>query len=82
MKNVLREGWAFPTEASKAHYFVLSRSLCKKWIYRGVLDQGADWVKRDHCVVCHRERIKRIEKQEKVEKLLKREKKKSKHMER
>ncbi len=38
------EGWAWPLNARKAHYFVGRKSLCGKWIFFGRLqdDDGKD----------------------------------------
>jgi hypothetical protein len=32
------QGWGWPGQSYKAHYFMASRSLCGKWTYTGRLD--------------------------------------------
>jgi len=53
------EGWAFPGNSRKAHYFVDARSLCRKWgFYLGSLEKGND-DSPDNCVACMRALAKR-----------------------
>ena len=54
----MHEGWGWPGNAKKAHYFVGSRSLCGKWLYLGSLEQGND-DSPDNCAVCKRKLKKR-----------------------
>lgn len=48
------DGWGFPTNSCRAHYFVRGRSLCGRWIYFGkpVLNQGP--ASDDDCKACSR----------------------------
>lgn len=48
-----KEGWGFPTNSQKAHYFIAGRSLCSKWMYFGELEQGND-NSSDNCIACKR----------------------------
>lgn len=53
------EGWGFPTLSRKAHYFVDTMSLCRKYgFYRGPLEQGND-DSPDNCAVCMKRLAKR-----------------------
>lgn len=55
----MKEGWGFPGRSKKAHYFVDSMSLCRKWgFYYGSLEQGND-DSPDNCAACRRELAKR-----------------------
>lgn len=51
------EGWAWPVNSRKAHYFVDGRSLCGKWMYLGEVEEGNDY-SPDNCREC----IRRLEK--------------------
>lgn len=54
------EGWGFPGGSRKAHYFVGTMSLCRKWgFYTGPLTKNQDGSSPDDCVVCARELAKR-----------------------
>lgn len=47
-----KEGWGFPGQSRKAHYFVDGTALCRKWgFYRGPVDQGND-DSPDNCSAC------------------------------
>ncbi|RLI41370.1 hypothetical protein DRO59_07110 [Candidatus Bathyarchaeota archaeon] len=50
-KSKVKEGWGFPLNSRKAHYFVNGRSLCGKWLFFGELEQGNDG-SPDNCAVC------------------------------
>lgn len=58
----LKEGWGFPGGlgiSRKAHYFVNSLSLCRKWgFYYGSLEQGND-NSPDNCTACKKALAKR-----------------------
>ena len=47
------EGWGFPLNSRKAHYFVVVSSLCGKWMYRGTLEPIGE-KSPDDCKVCIR----------------------------
>lgn len=47
----LKEGWGFPLNSKKAHYFVGTRSLCMAWMFFGRLEQGND-ASGDNCKGC------------------------------
>ncbi len=48
----LKEGWGFPAGSRKAHYFVDSMSLCRRWgFYYGSLEQDND-NSPDNCPSC------------------------------
>ena len=52
MTEEIKEGWSYPTNSRKAHYFVNMMSLCGKYgFYRGFLEQGND-NSPDNCVQC------------------------------
>ena len=54
------EGWGFPGLARKAHYFVDSMSLCRRWgLYQGLLSADDGRPSPDDCVECRRELAKR-----------------------
>ena len=45
------EGWGWPENSRKAHYFVDGRSLCKRWLFLGLVEQGND-NSPDNCPTC------------------------------
>lgn len=48
------EGWGFPLNSRKAHYFVDTFSLCRKMgFYRGDLEQGNN-NSPDNCAECRK----------------------------
>lgn len=50
----MKEGWGFPANSRKAHYFVDMMALCRKYgFYRGTLEQGND-ESPDNCAECKR----------------------------
>lgn len=53
------EGWGWPIQAKKAHYFVDGRSLCGNWMYTG-RRLGGPHAKSspDDCKACTRELAK------------------------
>ncbi|KKM17726.1 hypothetical protein LCGC14_1672900 [marine sediment metagenome] len=53
MTEEIKEGWGFPGNCRKAHYFKADgRSLCRKWgSFRISLEQGND-DSPDNCTVC------------------------------
>ena len=56
---MLKEGWGHPGhyQSRKWHYFREARSLCGKWMFTGVLEQGSD-DSPDNCASCKRKRAK------------------------
>lgn len=60
MKEDQKEGWGFPWNSRKAHYFINGRSLCNRWLYTGALEQGND-DSPDNCAICKRKLKKRRE---------------------
>ena len=58
----MKEGWGFPANSRKAHYFVNGMALCNKWMFHGELEQGND-NSPDNCVSCRRKLQKRKEKE-------------------
>ncbi len=56
------EGWAWPINASKAHYFVNGESLCRKWMYLAKLDSQESLVIEtpDDCLECRKKLKKRL----------------------
>jgi hypothetical protein len=58
---MLDEGWGWPSNSRKAHYFIKNRSLCGKWLFFGVLEQGKDG-SPDNCTACKRALQKRKDK--------------------
>lgn len=60
-----KEGWGFPSNSRKSHYFVDKRSLCGKWMFFGELEQGND-DSPDNCTSCK----KALQKQKAKAKLL------------
>lgn len=51
MGERLKEGWGWPNNAPKAHYFREGRSLCSRWMFAGPVDQGLD-KSGDNCARC------------------------------
>lgn len=52
------EGWGWPRNSRKAHYFCGRRSLCGRWAYTGPLEQGNDQ-HPDNCRACVKAKGKR-----------------------
>jgi hypothetical protein len=63
-----REGWGFPSNSRKAHYFVGVRSLCMSWLFFGELETGND-NSPDNCMECKRSLTKSREKATEQKKL-------------
>lgn len=59
-----REGWGWPLNSKKAHYFDGARSLCSKWMYMGLLGAGDDILPEDFCSACGRAKTRRRGKDE------------------
>lgn len=58
--SVTKEGWGWPLDSRKAHYFVGGRSLCKKWMFTGTLVDNQDNPGGpDDCKECVRRLAKR-----------------------
>lgn len=55
------EGWAWPINSRKAHYFVKGRSLCRNWGFFGAVEDlaGSDFKSPDDCAACRRKADKR-----------------------
>lgn len=56
-----REGWGWPANSQKAHYFDGARSLCSKWIYIGSLI-AFEATGGDFCTACFKAVGKRLAK--------------------
>ncbi len=58
---MMAHGWAFPLGHRKAHYFVDTRSLCRKWgFYSGPLQADDGTPSKDDCAECRRRFEKRL----------------------
>lgn len=56
-----REGWGFPSNSRKAHWFAeRSTSLCSKWMFFGTLEPD-DYKSEHDCKDCRRRLTKRQE---------------------
>ena len=54
MREHRKEGWWWPIEAHKPHYFRDGRSLCGKWgVFRGDFD-GQEHPANVCCTTCYR----------------------------
>ncbi len=58
VSSKLTEGWGWPLNSKKAHYFVGGRALCMKWLFFGDCQMGND-NSPDNCKAC----VKRLEKE-------------------
>lgn len=56
------EGWGWPANSRKAHYFVDGKALCGKWMFFGNLEEGND-ESSDNCTACKKALVKRREKE-------------------
>lgn len=57
------EGWAWPTNSRKAHYFVEGRSLCRSWAFFGSQVQSQEMGEEpgpDDCRACWRKHEKTL----------------------
>jgi len=59
--NKTNEGWGWPSNSKKAHYFREGRALCGKWLFLGKLEQGND-DSLDNCTACKKALQKENEK--------------------
>ena len=48
-----KQGWGWPSNSKKAHYFVDHTALCGKWMFFGSLD-ASDTTSPDDCMACRR----------------------------
>lgn len=51
MSKKRSEGWGFPAQSKKAHYFVGGISLCRKWAFSGNLEAAGEQ-SPDDCAAC------------------------------
>jgi hypothetical protein len=60
MTETENQGWAWPFNSQKAHYFVNARSLCGRWGFFGEIDMSDQGPgnKRSDCAAC----MKKLEK--------------------
>lgn len=49
-----RRGWGWPLRSRKAHYFVATMSMCRRWSYAGALTNEQGGKGPDDCVACRR----------------------------
>lgn len=55
------EGWGWPIQSRKAHYFSKARALCGKWLYMGRLEASFTLREKpgpDDCATCHKKLLK------------------------
>lgn len=59
MSDELQEGWGFPGNSNKAHFFLRGdpRSICMKWMYTGTREND-NHDSRDNCAECKKRRAK------------------------
>lgn len=58
------EGWGYPENARKAHFFIKGRSLCRKWLYLGYVVGRDEIGDPDNCKTCERMLIARRKEEE------------------
>lgn len=58
------EGWGWPPNSLKAHYFTGGISLCRRWMYSGELNPGLPATSLNDCKECRRQLEKRRQKAE------------------
>lgn len=61
----LKEGWGFPLNSKKMHYFIDGRSPCGKWMFFGNLESD-EWEDPLDCKECRKRLNKRKEKEVKT----------------
>ena len=54
------EGWGFPLNSRKAHYFVDGFSLCGKWMFLGPMENYQGKSSPDDCKSCEKKMKKRL----------------------
>ncbi|MCW8128938.1 MAG: hypothetical protein KIS92_01010 [Planctomycetota bacterium] len=59
--NTKSEGWFFPINSRKAHFFRNGRSLCGKWGYLGDKFDSDDLASPDDCTQCKKKRTIELE---------------------
>jgi len=54
-------GWAFPRDNAKAHYFVGGRSLCRRWLWLGPVeeDNGKESPRAEYAEMLPSQRVPR-----------------------
>lgn len=62
-----KEGWGWPANSTRVHYFREGRSLCGKWAFFGELDKSIDLPASDYCGPCAKKLGMEIEKRESQE---------------
>jgi hypothetical protein len=55
----IEEGWGWPGNSVKAHFFVGSRSLCGKWLFMGELTADTGGETHDDCKACAKKMVAR-----------------------
>lgn len=59
-EETLTEGWGWPGNSKKAHYFTPDRrALCGRWAFSGELSRDG-YLHGDQCVACRNRRPKHI----------------------
>lgn len=59
----LKEGWGWPINSKKAHYFVDSIALCGGWMFGGELESDDKGNSPDDCKSCRKKLTKTPQKQ-------------------
>ena len=56
-----REGWGWPANAAKPHYFVAHEALCRRWWFTGPLTADTGTTSKSDCAPCSRKLAARRE---------------------
>ena len=60
-----KEGWGWPLNSRKAHYFREGRSLCHKWMFLGEPTENQGERSPDDCKACSRLRATELKRKAK-----------------
>ena len=53
-----KQGWGWPLNSKKAHYFYEGLAMCGRWMFFGAVEQGND-ESCDNCAACKKKLAKR-----------------------
>lgn len=64
MDEVKDEGWGWPENSKKAHFFRKGTSLCNRWFFLGSLLESSDQVDEhpSNCSTCQKKRLSEVAK--------------------
>lgn len=58
--EVKQQGWGWPGAARGFHYFIDGRSLCRKWLYAGFIEDNGGPITKSDCKVCAKKYLSEV----------------------